>query len=213
MRIRITYQKDDALLYTSTLDVQTLWERSVRRAGLKLQYSQGFHPQPRIQIANPLPLGIIGQHELIDIWLVEAQETQELIQMLNKGLPDGMRVTDVQEVEENGPSLPKQIDASEYCVELLDKALTVEKLQKMTAEMLAKDSLPRVRNRKSYDLRPLIRSCSVSENSAGQACIMLKMPSNPSQTGRPEEVMAELGIPLEDFRVTRTNLVFLEKYA
>jgi hypothetical protein len=47
----------------------------------------------------------------------------------------------------------------------------------------------------------------------GNVVIMMKMPSNSSQTGRPEEVMAEMGISLEDFRVTRTNLVFLEKYA
>jgi hypothetical protein len=83
----------------------------------------------------------------------------------------------------------------------------------MSEKMLAKDALPRVRNRKAYDLRPLIQDLTVQENGAGNADIFLKMPSNSSQTGRPEEVMAELGIPLENFRVTRTKLIFAEKYA
>lgn len=213
MRIRVTYQKDGALLYTSTLDVQTLWERSVRRAGLKLQYSQGFHPQPRIQIANPLPLGIVGERELIDIWLMEEEKPDEIVRRLNGALPEGMRVSQVEAVEETGPSLPKQIDASEYRVDLLNSAETFVKLQQLAEEMLSKATLPRVRNRKAYDLRPLIQELSVRENTAGSTAIFLKMPSNSSQTGRPEEVMAELGILLEDFRVTRTRLIFAEKYA
>ena len=213
MRIRVTYKKDGALLFTSTLDVQTIWERSVRRAGLKLQYSQGFHPQPRIQIANPLPLGIIGERELIDIWLVDEEEPAEIVRRINKGLPEGMQVTNIEQVEETGPSLPKQIDASEYRVDLLDPAYSADNLVKIAEEMLSKDSLPRVRNRKAYDLRPLIQELSVQETEEGNVVILMKMPSNSSQTGRPEEVMAEMGISLEDFRVTRTNLVFLEKYA
>ena len=213
MRIRVTYKKDDALLFTSTLDVQTIWERSVRRAGLKLQYSQGFHPQPRIQIANPLPLGIIGERELIDIWLVDEERPTEIVLRINKGLPEGMQVTNIEQVEETGPSLPKQIDASEYRVDLLDPAYSADNLVKIAEEMLSKDNLPRVRNRKAYDLRPLIQDLSVQETEEGNVIILMKMPSNSSQTGRPEEVMAEMGISLEDFRVTRTNLVFLEKYA
>ena len=213
MRVRITYQKNGALLYTSTLDVQTIWERSVRRAGLILQYSQGFHPQPRIQIANPLPLGFAGAQEIIDIWLADERKPEEIKGLLNKSVPEGIYITEVNIIEENGPSLPKQIDASTYSVELLNSDDSIEKIQASSEIMLSKDSLPRVRNRKSYDLRPLIQEMSVQTNKDGKIVILLKMPSNSSQTGRPEEVMAELGIPLENFRITRTSLVFSEKYA
>ena len=213
MRVRITYQKNGALLYTSTLDVQTIWERSVRRAGLILQYSQGFHPQPRIQIANPLPLGFAGAQEIIDIWLADERKPEEIKDLLNKSVPEGIYITEVNTIEENGPSLPKQIDASTYSIELLNPDDSIDKIQASSEIMLSKDSLPRVRNRKSYDLRPLIQEMSVQTNQDGKIVILLKMPSNSNQTGRPEEVMAELGIPLENFRITRTSLVFSEKYA
>ena len=69
MRIRIVYSKADSLKYTGNLDLQKIWERLLRRANLPLAYSQGFHPQPRINQGCPLPLGFIGENEMVDIWL------------------------------------------------------------------------------------------------------------------------------------------------
>ncbi len=69
MRLRITFSKTGSLRYTGHLDLQTVWERTARRAGLPLAYTQGFHPGPRIQIASALPLGFAGHAEIVDIWL------------------------------------------------------------------------------------------------------------------------------------------------
>lgn len=71
MRLRITFSKSGGLRYTGHLDMQTTWERTIRRAGLPLAYTQGFHPGPKIQIASALPLGFIGRAEIVDIWLRE----------------------------------------------------------------------------------------------------------------------------------------------
>jgi radical SAM-linked protein len=43
--------------YTGHLDLYRTWERTLRRAGLPLAYSQGFKPHPRIVLACALPLG------------------------------------------------------------------------------------------------------------------------------------------------------------
>ena len=43
--------------FTGHLDLHRAWERTFRRAHLPLAYTQGFHPQPRIQLAGALPLG------------------------------------------------------------------------------------------------------------------------------------------------------------
>jgi radical SAM-linked protein len=42
--------------YTGHLDLHRAWERTFRRARLPLAYSQGFHPQPRLNLACALPL-------------------------------------------------------------------------------------------------------------------------------------------------------------
>ena len=71
MRLRITFSKSGALRYTGHLDLHSLWERTVRRAGLPLAYTQGFHPGPKIQLASALPLGFVGRAEIVDMWINE----------------------------------------------------------------------------------------------------------------------------------------------
>jgi len=71
MRLRIVFSKTGSLRYTGHLDLQTVWERTIRRAGLPLAYTHGFHPGPKIQIASALPLGFLGRLEIVDIWLTD----------------------------------------------------------------------------------------------------------------------------------------------
>jgi len=69
MRLRITFSKEGWLIYSSHLDLMRVWERALRRAGAPLAYSGGFNPRPKLQIARALPLGHVGEGELIDVWL------------------------------------------------------------------------------------------------------------------------------------------------
>ena len=214
MRIRICYAKQGSLVYTSTLDVQKLWERSIRRARLTLQYSQGFHPQPRIQIANPLPLGFTGLHELVDIWLEDEDITQDqIISNLYKSLPIGIRLNSIEEIPENSASLPKQVLYSEYIVYPIDQQGSFDELSQKCVKLLEKDTIVRTRNKKTYDLRPLILELSVIQTEDGAAAISMRLPTNPNETGRPEEVMVELGFNIEEFKVFRDRMVLKEQIA
>ena len=69
MRARITFSKSGPLRYIGHLDLQTLWERAARRAGLPLAYSNGFHPQAKIYFAAALPLGFSSRAEVMDMRL------------------------------------------------------------------------------------------------------------------------------------------------
>lgn len=207
MKIRIDYSKTERLVYTSTLDIQKLWERSFRRAKLNLQYSQGFHPQPRIQIANPLPLGFAGLHELVDIKLIDEITIEQIQDSLANQFPIGLNINSILILPEHSPSLPKQVVFSEYIVRLHDNTCDFDELSNKCANLLLKTSIDRVRNRKPYDLRPLIKELSISQSSERTIKIALRMDSSPGKTGRPEEVMYELGFELEDFQVTRTQLI------
>lgn len=69
VRLRVTFEKNDALRYTSHLDTQKVWTRALLRAKAPLAYTQGFHPVPKVGYAWPLPLGWSTKGELIDIWL------------------------------------------------------------------------------------------------------------------------------------------------
>src|ERR1043165_7682483 len=120
MRIRITFVKQGALRYTGHLDLHKLWERALRRAELPLAYSQGFHPQPKMNMAAALPLGFSSRCEVMDMKLEREIPLDNLPIRLNTTLPSGLQVVEVEQVDERAPALQTQVLAAEYEVTLTE---------------------------------------------------------------------------------------------
>ena len=95
-----------------------MWERISRRAGLSLAYSQGFHPQPKIQLAAALPLGFSSRCELVDLWIDGEADLARLPADLQNAVPPGLKILDVTGVDEKGPPLQTQVLSTEYEVTL-----------------------------------------------------------------------------------------------
>src|SRR5512138_2950043 len=108
MRARITFSKSGALRYIGHLDLQTLWERAARRAGLPLAYSHGFHPQAKINFASALPLGFGSRAEVVDMRLQSDVDLEQLPSRLQQAMPAGITILDVQGVDEAEPALQMQ---------------------------------------------------------------------------------------------------------
>jgi radical SAM-linked protein len=219
MRLRVTFSKTGSLRYTGHLDLQTVWERTARRAGLPLAYSQGFHPGPKIQIASALPLGFSGRAEVVDLWLDEpgGVHPRPYKNLLHSAAPPGLTIVSAEEAEEHAPALQTQVAAAEYEVTLLEAGSRSE-LEAQVAQVLGAESLPRERRGKPYDLRPLILSLSLAplpapsggaargEGEGVRVCMVLS--AREGATGRPEEVLAVMGIPVENTRIERIRLIF-----
>ncbi|MDO5535839.1 MAG: TIGR03936 family radical SAM-associated protein, partial [Propionibacteriaceae bacterium] len=47
-KLRVRYAKRGRMRFTSTRDFQRALERAVRKAGLPMAFSGGFHPHPKI---------------------------------------------------------------------------------------------------------------------------------------------------------------------
>jgi radical SAM-linked protein len=208
MRLRITFSKTGSLRYTGHLDLQTVWERTARRAALALSYTHGFHPGPKIQIASALPLGYAGCAEIVDMWLDTAPgDLAEVQKRLQAGSPPGLTILLVEEVEENGPALQTQVVSAEYSVTLLEASSGFD-LEKRVDDLMAAKSLPRERRGKAYDLRPLIESLSLLPvDTLGMLRMRMILAAREGATGRPEEVLGVLGIPFETVHIERTHLV------
>jgi hypothetical protein len=72
---------------------------------------------------------------------------------------------------------------------------------------MASESLPRERRGKSYDLRPLVESLDYDKKD-NQDRIIMRLSARERATGRPEEVLDVLGIPLENATIQRTSILF-----
>ena len=206
-RIRITYTKTGDLRYTSNLDVQKIWERFLRRAHLPVAYSQGFHPQPRINQACPLPLGMSSRCELLDFWLKENFLVSEVKDALENSKPPGLDILFVIEVDLNLSPLQTRVLSSEYQVHLLD-GVSKNELQTQINEILKMVSILRERRGKIYDLRPLIEEIHIMEGreiiSQG---IYMRLSAREGATGRPDEVLSALGIQVSDTSIQRIGLI------
>lgn len=224
MRIRITFSKQGALRYTGNLDLHRLWERAARRAQLPLAYSQGFHPQPKMNLAAALPLGFSSRCEVLDMRMDRDIPLEGVRGTLQETLPEGIRVVSIEQVEERAPALQTQVVSAEYEVELRE-AVDGSALKRKIDSVMGAESILRTRRSKTYDLRPLIEELVLipsplhpspsgrgdgGEGDGPGEKIHMRLSAREGATGRPEEVLDVLGIPHEETRIERTRLIFQE---
>jgi radical SAM-linked protein len=212
-RIRISYGKTQALRFTGNLDMQKTWERTIRRAKLPLAYSQGFHPQPKINQACPLPLGILSRAEVIDIWLENEIGFDELQDLLAQNSPPGISIYRVETIAMNAPALQTQVISAEYQARhLVDDQLNTITLAELTSRiifLLSESAIRREWRGKSYDLRPLILNLeSVIDDQNTDPLLSMHLSMREGATGRPEEVLSGLGINQYYARIERVKVVF-----
>src|SRR3954469_9155680 len=95
--LRIVYAKTETIKFISHHDEFRLWERTLRRADLPLLYKQGFNPQPHMQFASPLGVGITGVREPVDITLSPPLPLAQVEQVLRDKLPPGIKLHTLEE--------------------------------------------------------------------------------------------------------------------
>jgi radical SAM-linked protein len=208
MRIRIKFSKTGPLRYIGNLDLHTIWERAARRADLPLAYSHGFHPQPKIHLASPLPLGFSSRHEVVDLRLDEDVPLSDLAERLQAALPHGIGILSIDSVDPMAPPLPALLIATDYEI-TLPAASDPRALLPRIDTLMAQTSILRQRRGKAYDLRPLIEDLHLEmDNSGGPPQLHVRLSAREGATGRPDEVLETLGIPVEETKIERTNLLF-----
>ncbi|MBL8055151.1 MAG: DUF2344 domain-containing protein [Anaerolineales bacterium] len=205
-RLRLTFAKTAAMRYTGHLDTHLAWERTFRRAGLPLAYSQGFHPQPRIQLAAALPLGFTSECEVADIWLEAPHPLEQVRAALEAAAPPGLQVLAVAEATLEARPLQTLVRSAEFSVQLRSP-LPPEAVDAAIAGLLAQATLPHVRRDKPYDLRPLIEALARERSEPGLHHLRMTLAARDSATGRPEAVVEALGAEPAEARYHRLKLI------
>lgn len=98
-KLRLLFIKENQASYISHLDLMRTFQRVFPRGGLELKHSQGFHPHPLISIVLPLPVGQSSECELLDFEVEQDTDGAGVAEMLNEGLPAGLRVRECYRVE------------------------------------------------------------------------------------------------------------------
>jgi radical SAM-linked protein len=93
-------------------------ERALRRSGLPVSFTGGFHPLPRVQFALALPLGAEADGEWMDLEYTQPIDPTEALQRLQAQLPAGFALLQVEAVEVSAPSLSQELMAAHWQLQL-----------------------------------------------------------------------------------------------
>jgi radical SAM-linked protein len=96
--IAFKYTKIDGAEYLSHLDLLRHVDRTLRRAGIAIERSEGFNKHPRIFLNNPLGLGIKSVAEYATI---DTPFTGDFKELFNKFSPAGVKCLDYKIVDKN----------------------------------------------------------------------------------------------------------------
>jgi radical SAM family uncharacterized protein/radical SAM-linked protein len=113
-RLRMGFAKTGSLALISHLDLLRLLERALRRTGLPVSFTGGFHPLPRLQVGLALPLGVEGLGEWLDLEFTEAVEPAAVRARLQAELPPGLQLLSAAVVPSFGPSLSQELAAAHW---------------------------------------------------------------------------------------------------
>ena len=118
-RLRFGFSKTGTLALISHLDTIRMLERALRRSGLPVSFSGGFHPLPRLRLALPLPLGVEGLGEWMDLEFFEPVNPDDVRQSLSMELPPELQLTSVRSVPISAPGLSKQVRSALWLCKFL----------------------------------------------------------------------------------------------
>ncbi|MGF1478149.1 MAG: TIGR03960 family B12-binding radical SAM protein [Cyanophyceae cyanobacterium] len=117
-RCRVWFGKQGDMALVSHLDLVRLFDRAVRRAALPISYTGGYHPGPRISIANALSLGISSSGEIADFELTRPLDVAEFQQQLAASLPTDIPIYRVEEVDLKAAAATRLLAQAEYLIEV-----------------------------------------------------------------------------------------------
>lgn len=155
-RLRIRFSKKGQLRWTSHLDLQRTLEKALRRAGIPVSYSEGFHPRPRVSFALPLPLGYTSDCELADIILFKEIQEDKLKESLGKQLPDGLEIKSVNNTTLFQKSIMSFCLKVAYVITLPYNSEKAEEIYSSLKDFLGNREIMISKKGKNINIRPFV---------------------------------------------------------
>jgi radical SAM-linked protein len=137
-RFRVWFGKQGEMALVSHLDLVRLFDRAVRRAALPISFTGGYHPGPRISIANALPLGVTSSGEIVDFELTDRMDIEAFRQKLVAQLPADIPVYRIEEVSVQSPAATGLLEKAEYFIKVgAVEPVSIEQWQRWLDTILA----------------------------------------------------------------------------
>ncbi len=178
---RLVFEKTGRARYISHLDLMRTMQRSIKRAGLPIWYTQGFNPHAYLMFPLALPLGAESVTEILDAAFLEDIAFEEMLKRLNAASPEGICF-----LKAYRPKMKHtEIASAEY--ELTLKASGMEELRERFDEFVnaerveIKKRLKPKRGReagfKLMDIKPYVKILEEAQTPDGGLFVRLTLPA------------------------------------
>ncbi len=205
--LRLKAKKMGRLRFLSHLESLRMLERSMRRAGVPLKFSNGFNPHPNISFASPLPVGSLSDYEIIDVDVINEFDFKEIISNQTEYFPMEFTLVDGYFIE-NQKSLMSQVAQADYSVKI-NTDIKSEDIKEAIESFLSKESviIKKKTKRGRYidvDIREQVKDLKFVDESE---MIFMKIDTGSVSNLKPLALLDQLVIvPHEKVDVLRTKL-------
>lgn len=215
VRARVRFAKTGVMRFVGHLDMMRFFQKAVRRAGLPIAYTGGFHPHQIMSFALPLGIGVTSEGEYMDIELTENVEPKEAVRRLNEQMADGVEVLAFRYLPEKSKKAMAAVEAARYVVWVKGFSLPEVSFQEGIRAFYeeADEIIITKKTKKSerqLDLKPLIYEFDFSEDK-----FILTLSAGSTDNIKPELVfshfMKSLGVEEDDYRLGIHRLDLLGK--
>jgi radical SAM-linked protein len=182
--------------FSSTRDFARALERALRRAGVPMAFSAGFHPHPKISYANGAPTGTASEAEYFEISVVEEVDPESVRAALDEALPEGLDIIRV--VEASDPrrkGLAERLEASEWEVRF-GRDTPADAVRAAVTTFLGAEIIEVTRTFKrgprTFDVREPVVAMSVDEDASSSCAILRVVVRHTTPAVRPDDVLTAL---------------------
>jgi len=185
---RLNYAKQGDIRLLSHLEMIQVFFQALRRAGIKLHYTQGFNPVPKAAFSPALPVGTESLAEYLDVDLTEKiTDMSGWLLRINMQLPAGIKILSVAEIPDKTTDAATKILTS-YIISF-ERELSAEDRNTLKSFM-ASDSFSITKNRKGrprrLDIRKQVKSIDISRNNELE---MVLLNEGGKAAGKPAEIL------------------------
>ena len=226
-RYIIKFIKVGNIRYISHLDTLRMFKRAFRRTPVRLRYSQGYNPHPKMGFTMPLSLGFETRGDYIEIETEERYGPEDIVHWLNGVLPEGVAAKNCRILpEESKTPSAAVVEYASYTAEYCGGECGIsDSIKSAISGFMGMERIMSVKYSKKKkqdvetDIRPLIHSVSAVERSDGSGGLMLTMMLKTGNSGslNPSALLKALTgyagseYREQDWRITRTDMYFTDR--
>ncbi len=169
-KYRLTFGKTGRAGFLSHLELSAALVRALRRSSIRIAYTIGFHPHPKVSFATATAVGMESRQEYADICAQEyTADFDSLIKEINLNLPAGVEILEIRKLSAKEKAIAQATQGFEYELQLpaaLDSSRLNAIKENIDNFLTASDfTIQKVSKGKTVtkDIRPFVQSMMLDD--------------------------------------------------